>query len=69
MRIGAGWAHFVIRSAGVRESPEVLAGYVQVVQVVQVFRQSNRVQDALVWIGYGEERQQIRLISVLYQGA
>ena len=38
-------------------------------QVVQVFRQSSQVQDALVWIGRGDERQQVRLISVLYQGA
>jgi len=38
-------------------------------QVVQVLRQTSQVQDALVWIGRGEERQQVRLISVLYQGA
>ena len=38
-------------------------------RVERVLRQSNQVQDALVWIGRGDERQQVRLISVLYQGA
>ena len=37
-------------------------------QVVRVLRQSGQVQDALVWSGRGAERQQMRLISVLYQG-
>jgi len=31
-------------------------------------RRSSQVHDALVWIGRGAERQQIRLISVLYNG-
>ncbi len=38
-------------------------------QVERVPRQSSQVRDALVWIGRGEERQQLRPISVLYQGA
>jgi Transposase DDE domain len=37
-------------------------------QIVRVLRQSSQVQDALVWIGRGDERQQVRLISVLYNG-
>jgi len=37
-------------------------------EVVRVLRQSSQGQDALVWIGRGEERPQVRLISVLYQG-
>ena len=37
-------------------------------RVERVLRQSPQGQDALVWIGRGEERQQLRLISVLYQG-
>ncbi len=37
-------------------------------EVVRVLRQSGQVQDALVWIGRGADRQQVRLISVLYQG-
>lgn len=31
-------------------------------------RRSSQAQDALVWIGRGAERQQVRLISMLYQG-
>ena len=31
-------------------------------------RRSSQAQDALVWIGRGAERQQVRLISVLYNG-
>jgi Transposase DDE domain len=37
-------------------------------QIVRVLRQSSQVQDALVWIGRGDERQQVRLISVLDNG-
>jgi hypothetical protein len=37
-------------------------------QIVRVLRQSSQVQDALVWIGRGDERQQVRLISVLVNG-
>ena len=37
-------------------------------RVERVLRQSGRVQDALVWIGRGDERQQVRLVSVLYNG-
>lgn len=36
--------------------------------VVTTLRCSSQGQDALVWIGRGAERQQVRLISVLYQG-
>jgi len=37
-------------------------------ELVRVLRQSGQAQDALVWIGRGADRQQVRLISVLYQG-
>ncbi len=37
-------------------------------QVERVLAQSSQVQDAIVWIGRGADRQQVRLISVLYQG-
>jgi hypothetical protein len=36
--------------------------------VVTTLRRSSQVHDAIVWIGRGTERQQVRLISVLYQG-
>ncbi len=36
--------------------------------VVTTLRRSSQAQDALVWIGRGAERQQVRLISVLYNG-
>jgi hypothetical protein len=36
--------------------------------VVTTLRRTSHVHDALVWIGRGAERQQIRLISVLYNG-
>jgi hypothetical protein len=35
-------------------------------QVVHVLHQTSHACDALVWIGRGAERQQVRLISVLY---
>jgi hypothetical protein len=37
-------------------------------EVVRTLRRSSHVHDALVWIGRGAERQQIRLISVLHNG-
>lgn len=37
-------------------------------QVERVLRQSSQVQDALVWIERGDERQQVRLISILHNG-
>jgi DDE family transposase len=37
-------------------------------EVVRTLRRTNQVHDAIVWIGRGAERQQVRLISVLYQG-
>jgi Transposase DDE domain len=36
--------------------------------VVTTLRRSSQGHDALVWIGRGAERQQLRLISVLYNG-
>jgi len=36
--------------------------------VATTLRRSSQAQDALVWIGRGAERQQVRLISVLYNG-
>jgi hypothetical protein len=36
--------------------------------VVQDLRRTSQVHDAIVWIGRGAERQQVRLISVLYKG-
>jgi hypothetical protein len=36
--------------------------------VVQDLRRTSQVHDAIVWIGRGAERQQVRLISVLYNG-
>jgi Transposase DDE domain len=33
-----------------------------------ILRRSRQAQDALVWIGRGAERQQVRLISVLHKG-
>jgi hypothetical protein len=37
-------------------------------EVVRTLRRTCHVHDALVWIGRGPERQQIRLISVLHNG-
>src|SRR5205823_11970969 len=37
-------------------------------EVVRTLRRSSHVHDALVWIGRGADRQQIRLISVLHNG-
>lgn len=37
-------------------------------EVVRTLHRTNQVHDAIVWIGRGAERQQVRLISVLYQG-
>jgi len=36
--------------------------------LVRTLRRSRQVHDAIVWIGRGAERQQVRLISVLYNG-
>jgi hypothetical protein len=36
--------------------------------VVRDVRRTSQVHDAIVWIGRGAERQQVRLISVLYNG-
>jgi hypothetical protein len=36
--------------------------------VVTTLRRSSHVHDAIVWIGRGAERQQVRLISVLHNG-
>jgi hypothetical protein len=36
--------------------------------VVRTLRRSSRAHDAIVMIGRGAERQQVRLISVLYNG-
>jgi len=35
---------------------------------VQALRHTSTVHDDLVWIGQGADRQQVRRISVLYQG-
>ncbi len=37
-------------------------------RVDTILHRSSQGQDALVWIGQGAERQQVRLISVLHQG-
>jgi Transposase DDE domain len=37
-------------------------------EVVCTLRRTSHVHDALIWIGRGAERQQIRLISVLHKG-
>ena len=37
-------------------------------EVLRTLRRTNQVHDAIVWIGRGSERQQVRLISLLYQG-
>jgi len=39
-----------------------------VFQVQKVYQRTDQVQDLLVWIGTGEDRQQMRLVKVLYQG-
>jgi hypothetical protein len=38
-------------------------------RVVTPLHRSSQAEDALVWIGQGAERQQVRLISVLHHGA
>jgi len=35
---------------------------------VRTLRRTSTVQDDLVWIGQGDDRQQVRRLSVLYQG-
>jgi DDE family transposase len=37
-------------------------------EVVRTLRRTSQVHDAIVWIGRGDDRQQVRLISVLYNG-
>jgi hypothetical protein len=37
-------------------------------QVEQVYLRTHQVQDLLVWIGSGDDRQLIRLVKVYYQG-
>src|SRR5437763_15060557 len=35
-------------------------------EVLRTLHRTNQVHDAIVWIGCGSERQQVRLISLLY---